>query len=377
MVELIYMKILITGAHFTPAVAVIEELKKWDGVDIVYVGRNRTMEGDKSQSVESSELPGMGVKFISIITGRLQRVFTIYTIPSLLKLPIGFIQALYIILSEKPDIILSFGGYVAVPLVIMGWLWSIPIIIHEQTLVSGLANKICALFADKICLGFSENDFSKKDNAVITGNPIRSEILHPEGNLDSSYGKLLKAAQNGKIPVVLITGGNQGSHVLNLAVEAVLEKLTRIACVMHVSGENKFGDFERLEKIQNNHYLVEKWVGKEWGLLLSKIDLVVTRGGINSLSEIAVLGKPALIVPIPYLTQNEQGRNAEYFEKLGLAKVLPQSKLSGESLLRNIKDMLNNLDDLKDKAKNAGNEIAPDGAKRLVLETFLLKKMIP
>ena len=146
------MKILITGAHFTPALAVIEELRKISGVEVIYVGRSTTLEGDKTWSVESEVLSSKSIKFIPIITGRLQRSFTIYTIPSLLKIPIGLLQALFIFFTEKPDVILSFGGYVAVPTVLIGWLWSIPIIIHEQTLVSGLANEISALFADKICL---------------------------------------------------------------------------------------------------------------------------------------------------------------------------------------------------------------------------------
>src|SRR3990167_5082544 len=158
------MKILVTGAHFTTAVAVIEELKNLPAgrqeqkdIDIVYVGRKTTREGDSSHSVESQVLPQLGVKFISIITGRLQRAFTIYTFSSLLKIPIGFLQSFFILLKEKPDVILSFGGYVAVPLVIAGWLLSIPIIIHEQTLVSGLANTISSFFADKVAVSF-END---------------------------------------------------------------------------------------------------------------------------------------------------------------------------------------------------------------------------
>jgi len=129
------MKILVTGAHFTPAVAVIEEFKKRPNIEIVYIGRNTTREGDTSPSIESQVLPDLGIKFIPIITGRLQKDFTLFTIPSLLKIPIGFMQALFFILGEKPDVILSFGGYVAVPLVFIGWLFSIPIIVHEQTLV--------------------------------------------------------------------------------------------------------------------------------------------------------------------------------------------------------------------------------------------------
>src|SRR3989344_6300272 len=100
------IKVLLTGAHFTPAVAVAEELKKYPNVKLVYVGRKTTLEGDKTTSIESKVLPSLGVRFIPIITGRLQREFTIYTIPSLLKIPIGILQALYIILRERPDLVL-------------------------------------------------------------------------------------------------------------------------------------------------------------------------------------------------------------------------------------------------------------------------------
>src|SRR3990167_11273168 len=100
------MNILITGAHFTPAVAVIEQLKKYPDISITYVGRKYTQEGDDSSSVESQVIPTLGVKFISLITGRLQRSFTRYTILSILKIPIGFVQAFYIILKEKPDVVL-------------------------------------------------------------------------------------------------------------------------------------------------------------------------------------------------------------------------------------------------------------------------------
>ncbi|MDD5415814.1 MAG: UDP-N-acetylglucosamine--N-acetylmuramyl-(pentapeptide) pyrophosphoryl-undecaprenol N-acetylglucosamine transferase [Candidatus Daviesbacteria bacterium] len=364
------MKILVTGAHFTPAVAVIEELKKFDGAKIVYVGRRTTLEGDGSASPESQVLPALGVKFIPIITGRLQRSFTIYTIPSLFKIPVGFIQALYIILSEKPDVILSFGGYVAVPVVIAGWLFSIPIIIHEQTLVSGLANKISAFCADKIAVSF-EPDVFKSEKVILTGNPIRREIV------EISQGVKLTHPRGGlEVPTILIMGGNQGSHIINLAVEEVLNKLTKLAYVIHATGDNKYGDFERLESLGRfgERYLVKKWIGKGYGAILKKADLVISRAGINTLTELAYLGKPALVIPIPYLYQDEQNKNAGYFEKLGLVRILPQSKLSAEALFKNIRVMLSDLNQLIERAKKAKKVIVPDAAKRLALETMLLAK---
>ncbi len=355
----LHMKVLVTGTHFTPAVATIEELKKIEGTEVVYVGRKSTREGDKSPSVESQVLPSPGVKFIPIIAGRLQREFGIYTIPSLLKIPVGFIQSLLIIFREKPDVILSFGGYVAVPLVITGWFFSIPIIVHEQTLVTGLANRISSFFADRVAVSFADVEYKGK-KVILTGNPVRSAVF-----------KIVKTQKRKTLPVILIMGGNQGSHVINLAVEECLDQLLRLVRVYHQTGDSKFKDFERLEKIEGleKRYIVRKWIADEYPEVLQQVDLVVSRAGMNTLTELALLEKPVLLIPI---ANKEQKTNARYFEDLGLARTLPQLKLSGETLLENIKVMLRNIDGLKEKAKAAKRNIIPDAAKRLALETMLL-----
>ncbi len=368
------MKILITGAHFTPAIAVIEELKERRDIQIVYVGRNATMEGQNVTSVESKILPKLGVKFIPITTGRLHWGFTVFTIPSLLKIPIGFIQALVIVLSEKPAVILSFGGYVAVPIVIMGWLWSVPIIVHEQTLVSGLANKISAFFADKIAVGFVQNSFAKNPKTIFTGNPVRKSILYPKVTTDPVLKKIFQVAKMNRLPVVFITGGNQGSHIINQAVENGLEKLLKISCVIHQVGDSKYRDFERLTSKQSDHYIVRKFIEEDMGTILSHTDLIVSRAGINTLTEVAYAKKPALVIPIPYLYQDEQVNNARFFEKLGFIKILHQSGLGEDRLYKKLAQMLKNLSKLQEKAKRAKLGIGRDGAKRLVMETLLLAK---
>lgn len=353
------MKILITGVHFTPAVAVIEELKKFKGAEIVYVGRKTTLEGDNALSVESGVFPKLGVKFIPITTGRLQRSFTVYTIFSIFKIPLGFLQAFWIILKQKPDVLLSFGGYVAVPLVFIAWLFSIPVIVHEQTLVAGLANRISGFFAAKIAVSFPIKYPYPEEKTAVTGNPMRREIKDAKN-----------ISKRGK-PTILVTGGNQGSHVINMAVEECLDKLTKIVKVVHQTGDSKFGDYDRLKQKQNENYRVEKFMSNGWGHLLQECDLAVSRAGINTLSELAYLGKPVLVIPIA--GHPEQNTNARYFEKLGLAKILPQSKLSGGNLLLNIKKMLKNLNQLKIKAGSFKKNIIKDGAKKLALETVLLK----
>ena len=367
------LKVLITGAHFTPAVAVIEQLKKYPDVNIVYVGRKTTQEGDSSFSQESRIIPKLGVKFIPIITGRLQRSFSVYTIPSLLKIPIGLLQALYIIFSQKPDVILSFGGYVAVPVVFSGWLFSIPILVHEQTLVSGLANNISSLFADKVALSFKSDSNNQK--YIFTGNPLREVVKKIENNF-GELREVFNLAKKEKLLVILITGGNQGSHIINKTIEDCLDRLTKFVYIIHVTGDNKYKDFERLEELGKSgkfggRYLVKKWIGKEYVTILKNIDLAVSRSGINTLTELAYLGKPALVIP---LNGMEQYKNAKYFEKLGLVKILPQSKLSSSSLIENIMIMLKDLTTFNSQAVKAKQAVIPDAAKRLALEVLLLIK---
>ena len=373
------MKILVTGAHFTPAVATIEQLRKMGDIRIVYVGRNTTLEGDRARSVESKLFPLMGIKFISITAGRLQRSLTVFTLLSLLKIPIGFFQALLILFKERPDVILSFGGYVGLPVVIIGWFFSIPVIIHEQALIPGLANKISSVFADKIAVSFSNGAFTGK-KVVLTGNPLRKEII--EKSLDANINHLAPPAkplatrgQGGRKPAtVLVMGGNQGSHIINLTVEKCLVQLLKMAVVFHQTGDSKYRDFDRLEKLEGlgslgEKYMVKKWIGEEYAKILQKADLVISRAGINTLTELAFFGKPTLLIPIPNSEQNE---NAKFFEDLGMARILPQSKLSPWALLENVSFMLKRLDSLKKKAGETKKVVIPDAAKRLALETVLL-----
>lgn len=364
------MKILITGTHLTPALAVIEELKKNYHPEIVYVGRNTTLEGDETPSVESQILPKLGVKFIPLIAGRLQRTFTIYTIPSLFKIPIGLLQSLYIIFSEKPDVVLSFGGYVAVPVIIAAWLFSIPIIIHEQALVPGLANKISAPFANKVTIAFDNPDTFDRKSTLVVGNTIREEIVSfKKFSLSQEFKSFFARAKRKKMPIILITGGNQGSHAINMAIKDGLDEISKSFSIIHQTGSSSFNDYKNLKVLENDRYLVVKWIDKEIGQILSKVDLVICRAGINTLTEISYFGKPTLIIPIPF--QKEQNKNAEYFEGLGLAKVLPQVELSGKNLLQGVKQIVNNTNYSKSRVQNLKKIINPDAAKRLALETVL------
>lgn len=377
---------MVTGAHFTPAQAVIEELLKvgfrgkglGSNIDIVYVGRKYTREGDKSLSVESQVLPELGVKFIPIVAGRIRRSLDIHTLFSLIKIPIGFIQSFYIVLKEQPEIVISFGGYVGVPVVISAWLLSKPVIVHEQTLVTGLANQVSNLFANKIAVTFEKEYQFSKSKMILTGNPIREEIIHPKGSFSPELEEVAKVARRDKLPILYITGGNQGAHSVNETVFKILDELLKKYVVIHQTGDSNFKDFENInekkgELKHSERYLVQKFVSaSDLGLLLAQTSLVVSRGGANTLLEMTYLGIPTIIIPLPFSLKQEQTKNARFFENVGLGEVLLQSKLSGKSLLELIEKMLNQKDEYKKKAKNAKDVVVLNAAKKLTQEILIL-----
>ena len=370
-------KIVITGGHLTPALAVIDELLKGDDWEIFYIGRKYTAEGDRNPSLESMVIQEKGLCFVPINFGRLQHKFTRYTISAFLRIPFGFLQAFFHLLRIKPNVVLSFGSYVGVPVVLAGWLLGIPIVIHEQTTVVGLGNKINSFFAKKICVSWPETlKQFPKEKTVLTGNPLRLDIFKTNPKILST----LKFEKDK--PLILVTGGNQGSHRINIAIEGILERLLIKYHVFHQTGHLAgFGDFERLEEKRNHlpkslkdNYHLKKYVtGEEWGTLLERADLVVSRAGINTITELLVLGKPQLLIPIPWLPGDEQTKNAQMVEKIGLAEILSQDDLNPQNLFKKIELMMNKINVYRQAKDKAEKLIIKNATQKIVDE---LEKMV-
>lgn len=365
-------KIIITGGHLTPALAVIDELQKKDEWEIYFLGRKHATEREKTPSIESQVIQERGIWFFPMVTGRFPRHLNRYALYSFLKIPIGFLQAFYYLLRFRPQVILSFGGYVSVPVVLIGYLLKIPSLTHEQTTVSGLASKINSRFATKIAVSWidTQKHFSAS-KVVLTGNPVRKEIF----KVKESYWQDLKYPANQ--PLILITGGNQGSHLINLAVEKALPKLLEMANVFHQCGHlEKMGDFERLEKAREKlpadlkkKYHVKKYLtGVEMGTFFNKSSLIISRAGANTLTEVAALGKPALFIPLPWLYKDEQNQNAKTLSEMGMAEILPQAELSEKTLVQKVSLMLRDLERYEKNAQAARKTIKLNAAERIVKE---------
>jgi UDP-N-acetylglucosamine--N-acetylmuramyl-(pentapeptide) pyrophosphoryl-undecaprenol N-acetylglucosamine transferase len=355
-------KIVIAGGHLTPAMAVIEELQKRGNWEIFYFGRPYSTEGDRTVSLESRIVKEQGVKFIPINFGRIQHNFTRYSPWAFLRIPWGFILSFIQLIRLRPNLVFSFGSYVGITVVISAWILGIPVVIHEQTTVVGLANKISSSLAKKILVSWSQAlKIFPQGKTVLTGNPIRSEIFQFNSKVWESFGF------ESELPLILITGGNQGSHRINVAVEGILKKLLGEYNLFHQTGHlESFGDFDRLSKAKEKfptdlkkRYQIRKYLtGEEWGTVLKKADLVVSRAGINTISELLALGKPQLLIPIPWLPADEQGQNAMMVKKMSLGEILAQKDLNPENLFQKIEEMIKNLKKYQQKPEQVNLQAA-------------------
>ncbi|MCL5113752.1 MAG: UDP-N-acetylglucosamine--N-acetylmuramyl-(pentapeptide) pyrophosphoryl-undecaprenol N-acetylglucosamine transferase [Patescibacteria group bacterium] len=353
------MKVAIVGGHLAPALSVVDVLGK--NVKLLYIGRKHTFEADKSFSLEYKTITDLGIAFSSLTTGRLQRKFTRHTIQSLLKLPIGFGQSVAILKKFKPDVVLGFGGYLQIPVVLASFFLRIPVVLHEQTMEAGLANKICSSFAARICISWeSSADFFPKEKTTLTGNPVRKDIIRESQIVNH------KSQTNEVLPLIYVTGGSSGSHFINTLIEGCVGKLLENFRIIHQTGDAKdHNDFNRFlsfrkklpSKIQER-YTVEKFISpSKVGKILRDATLVIGRSGINTVTELMFTGKPCILVPLPFSQNNEQFKNALFLKKIGLAEVISQNSATSDMLLILANSMIGNIEKY---IKNA------DKARRLV-----------
>lgn len=360
--------ILITGGHATPAIACIEELKSRGFTNLVYVGQRKSLLFDRNLSSEYRLITEKeSIPFKNLIAGKLSLFFNLHSLIWLLRIPIGFIQALYFLLTLRPSIILTFGSHVAVPICFWGSILKIPIIAHEQTTTTGRSNKFIQNYADKVCLSWDENiDESSlnSDKFVLTGNPIRNSIL--KVTTDHFHFK------DNRKKTIFITGGNQGAHAINEFIFSNIEKLTSKYNVIHQTGSNTlFNDFAKatqLEKKLNSSgtvYISRDYIFvEEMAEAYAKSDIVVSRAGANTITELLVLKKKAILIPIPTTSGDEQFKNAKLLEELGLGKTILQSELNFDNfeaaisyLLENNNMYLEKIDILSKRHMNAQKKI--------------------
>lgn len=382
--------ILFTGGHSTPAFAVLDELLK-DHPDWKYlwVSEKHNQRGTKAVSAEyQTVINKYKIPFISIRAGKIQRSWTFGTlligISELFNLLIGFIQSFFVIIRRRPDVVLSFGGFLAVPVAFWAWIFRIPVATHEQTIVTGLANKVISKFAKKVFISFeSSRKYFNQSKVVFTGNPIRQDVFEVRSNITNSLDK--------NLPTIYITGGNQGANEINKRISQIITQLLEISNVVHQTGNSTItNDFTHATSLRENlpenlkqRYIVKDYVKPdEIGEVFSKADVILSRAGANSVLEILALGKLTVFIPIPWTSHDEQTKNANMVaNETGLGFVLTQTeKLTAQEILKALEKGLDckrkslgfNGESIEKCVEYARSKVRLDAARKVVEEVYEL-----
>lgn len=303
-------KIVITGGHFTPGLALIEILdrKKWE---IFWIGDDRAVSGTQAKTLESQILPGIRIPFYKITTAKLQRTSKLNSIFSSWKLIVGFIESYTLLKKIRPNVVLSFGSYISVPVAVSARVLNIPVVIHEQTAASGLANRIVAKIAKTVAISFPESEkYFPSEKTKLIGNLVRSSIY------DVARTRAIR--KKNKRPILYITGGSRGAQAINQSVFDILETLLSTFEIYHQSGVL---DFEMLsaktlpKNLSSYYHLQPNFTPREVEKIFLKADLAISRSGANTISELAILGIPAILVPLPHTEQDEQTKKCHDVKK--------------------------------------------------------------
>lgn len=312
-----------TAGHVTPNLALLPELYK-NGFEVLYAGSLNGIEKELAAKA--------GIEYKGISSGKLRRYFDLKNFTDPFRVIKGYFQAKKIIKNFKPDIVFSKGGFVAVPVTMAANSLKVPVIAHESDMTPGLANKLSAPFATKICCNFPETlKYLPEGKGVLSGSPIRKEIL--EGSREKGLELL---GFDGSRPVLLIIGGSLGAQHINEAVRRILDKILESFDIVHICGKGNVDE----ALIGKAGYRQFEYVSDELKDFFAAADIFISRAGANAICELLALKKPNLLIPLPAgASRGDQILNAESFEKQGFSMVLKEENMNDSSL----SDSLNKL----------------------------------
>lgn len=341
-----------TAGHVTPNIALLPRLKEL-GYDIHYIG---SYTGIEKELIEQFHIPYHGIS-----SGKLRRYFSLQNFSDPFRVLKGFGEANKLIKSLKPDVIFSKGGFVSVPVVMAGKRRHVPTIIHESDMTPGLANKLSIPSATKVCCNFPETlDHLPKEKAVLTGSPIRQELLS-----GSREAALEFCGLKGDKPVILIIGGSLGSVAVNNAVRGILPELLKDFHVIHLCGKGKMD--ESLKSLDG--YVQFEYIQNQLKDLFALTDVVISRAGANAICELLALHKPNLLIPLSAnASRGDQILNARSFERQGFSIVLEEEELTKESLLNSIHKLYDEKDSYINAMKHSSQQDSINTIIRLIRE---------
>ena len=351
-----------TGGHLFPLIAVAKKLKeKRFDAEFLFIGPSGTLE---ETLMEKNHIP-----VNRIFTGKFRRYFSLLNFLDIFKVPAGIIQSLWYLLRYMPDVIFSKGGYASLPVVFAGWIYQIPIMIHESDSVPGKTNEFLGKLANCVTISYPQTEaYFESEKTVLTGNPLRVDI---------NQGDPQKIRDKFSLPeskkIIFVWGGSQGSDMINSKILDILPELLRKYSVIHQTGKNNLEKSkdragEMGVKEGRDDYHAISFIEDDVKDILAVADLIISRAGANSLSEIAANKKPAIVIPLKNSANDHQRKNAYALSQIGGCLVLEEDNL-GENLFLSRIDEIMGSKELQEKfSKNIQNFFHPDAAEKIAQE---------
>ena len=368
------MKILVsgggTGGHIYPALAVASLLEKQYQAEVLYLGSDDGLENELA--------PAAGFPLAVIKAGKLQRYVSWSTVTGVARVPVGITQAVGIIRKFRPDVVFTSGGYVAVPAGLAARLNGVPLLMHQQDVPPNLSNRLIAPLATRITVAFADSlPYFPARKTLQLGNPVRQEILDMRQVSPQQARRQLEL--DAELPLLLVTGGSQGARHLNQVVCRTLPDLLPYCQVLHISGKLLLQEtrelseqaMSELDAGMRQRYRLVPYLNEEMPVALQAAELVLCRSGAATLSELAVLSKPSILVPLPpAIGSSPQEANAGMFGRSGAAQVIKDTDLKLELLVDRVKSIFTSNTLLQSMAEAVGTFARPDATQDIVAEVM-------
>lgn len=344
-----------TGGHLFPGIALARGIQeRIPETSVLFIGTSRILD--------QQALREYGFDLATLRCGGFKGLKPREQLQNMLSLGGAFFSALKLLLRFKPDLVFGVGGYVTGPVLVAARLLQIPVVIHEQNAIPGLANRLASRLADRVCISLPCKPPFPVDKSTWTGNPVRREIL------EAAWQKQKNPDQIKKTQTILVLGGSQGAHRVNTLMIEAMRRLVREQPdirVIHQTGEKDRDMVARHYAGMGLNARVVAFIHDMAGAY-SQADLAVSRAGATTLAELSVMGLPTLLIPYPHAADQHQHANANWYVQGGGAVLLEESALNGEILANIISERLHNLDELHKMKENMRELSVPQATERLV-----------
>ena len=347
-----------TGGHLYPGIALANALMRSDmDIEVTFAGTKR--------GIESRVLPRAGFKLKTILASGLLGKKGLSRWISWCKLPVGTAQSMCFLIRKRPNLVVGVGGYASAPMAFSAWLLRIPILIHEQNVFPGMANKWLGKIADRIAVSFEESKrFFPNHKVETTGNMISEELCRPR----EEFPVASKDPFN-----ILIMGGSQGAHSINTVMIEALDHLgnrkNRI-CITHQTGEADYEATRLSYEVKGFSADVRPFI-EDMPRHYRKASLVICRSGATTLAEITASGKVSILIPFPFATHNHQEHNARVIEAANAGELILDNEVSGKRLAESIAQAMDEPEEMKEMEENSyriGNRDATEKVRQICVE---------